>query len=66
LILGVGGFAIGVALTALFRDYFPRRVLMQPGDLAALLGVVVIVCLLGSALSVRAAVKIDAARALGG
>jgi putative ABC transport system permease protein len=32
LILGVGGFAVGVALTALFKDYFPRRVLMQPGD----------------------------------
>jgi putative ABC transport system permease protein len=66
LILGVGGFAVGVALTALFKDYFPRRVLMQPGDLAALLAVVVIVCLLGSALSVRAAVKVDPARALGG
>jgi putative ABC transport system permease protein len=66
LILGVSGFAIGVGLTALFKDYFPRRVLMQPGDLAVLLGVVVIVCLLGSALSVRAAVKIDPARALGG
>lgn len=66
LILGVGGFAIGVVLTALFKDYFPRRVLMMPGDLAALLAVVVIVCLLGSALSVRAAVKIDPARALGG
>jgi len=66
LILGVSGFAIGVGLTALFKDYFPRRVLMQPGDLAVLLGVVVIVCLLGSALSVRAAVKIDPARALVG
>lgn len=66
LILGVGGFAIGVVLTGLFKDYFPRRVLMQPTDLAALLGIVVIVCLFGSALSVRAAVKIDPARALGG
>lgn len=66
LILGIGGFAIGVALTALFKGYFPRRVLMLPGDLAALLAVVVIVCLLGSALSVRAAVKVDPARALGG
>jgi len=66
LILGVGGFAVGVALTALFKDHFPRRVLMLPGDLAILLGIVLIVCLLGSALSVRAAVKIDPARALGG
>jgi putative ABC transport system permease protein len=66
LILGVGGFAVGVALTATFKGYFPRRVLMQPGDLAALFVVVVVVCLLGSALSVRAAVKVDPARALGG
>jgi putative ABC transport system permease protein len=66
LILGVGGFGIGVALVAVFKGYFPRRVLMQPGDLLALLGVVVIICLLSSALSVRAAVKIDPARALGG
>jgi putative ABC transport system permease protein len=66
LILGIGGFATGVVLTALFKDYFPRRVLLLPGDLAVLLGIVVIVCLLGSALSVRAAVKIDPARALGG
>src|SRR5579863_4454181 len=65
-ILGVGGFAIGVALTALFKDYFPRRVLLQSGDLITLLVIVVIVCLLGSALSVRAAMKIDPARALGG
>jgi putative ABC transport system permease protein len=66
LILGVGGFGIGVALVAVFKGSFPRRVLMQPNDLLALLGIVVIVCLLGSALSVRAAVKIDPAKALGG
>jgi putative ABC transport system permease protein len=66
LILGVGGFGLGVALTAAFRGYFPRRVVMEPLDLAVLFVVVVVVCLLASALSVRAAIKIDPAKALAG
>ena len=39
---------------------------MLPEDIAALFGVVLIVCLLGSVLGVRAAIRIDAARALTG
>lgn len=64
LILGVGGFGLGVVLTAAFKGYFPRRVLMEPGDIAILFGVVIVICLLASALSVRAAVKVDPATAL--
>jgi hypothetical protein len=39
---------------------------MLPEDIAALFGAVVIVCLLGSVLGVRAALRVDAARALTG
>ena len=64
LVLGVSGFALGVALTAAFKRYFPRRVVMEPGDIAILFVIVVVICLLASALSVRAAVKVDPATAL--
>ena len=64
LILGVGGFGLGVALTAAFKGYFPRRVLMEPSDIAILFVIVIVICLLASALSVRAAVKVDPATAL--
>ncbi len=64
LVLGVSGFGLGVALTAAFKDYFPRRVLMEPRDIAILFIIVVAICLLASALSVRAAVKVDPATAL--
>lgn len=66
LVLGVGGYALGIVLVAAFRNRFPRRVEMLPRDLAILLLVVVVVCLLGSALSVRTAVKVDPAKALSG
>jgi ABC-type antimicrobial peptide transport system permease subunit len=39
---------------------------MLPEDIATLFGVVVVVCLLASMLGVRAALRIDAARALTG
>lgn len=65
LVLGLAGYGLGVALTATFKGHFPRRVLMEPRDLGILLLVVVVICLIGSALSVRAALKVDPAQALG-
>jgi len=64
LTLGVSGFALGVALTATFKGYFPRRVQMEPRDVAILFVIVIVMCLLASALSVRAAVRVDPATAL--
>ncbi len=66
LLMGVVGFIAGTTLVALARDRFPRRVVMEPGDLITLFGVVVLVCLLASALGVRVAVRVDPARALVG
>jgi putative ABC transport system permease protein len=65
LMLGVSAFAVGVALAAAFKGYFPRRVQMELRDIAILFAIVVVMCLLASILSVRAAVKIDPATALG-
>lgn len=66
LVLGVSGFTLGVALISVFKSYFPRRVLIEPQDVAILFVIVVIVCLLASLLGVRAAVKVDPAKALAG
>jgi putative ABC transport system permease protein len=66
LLLGISGFAGGVVLVYAFHDRFPRRIEMLPGDIAALGLIVVLVCLLASALGVRVAVKVDPAQALAG
>jgi putative ABC transport system permease protein len=66
LALGFMGFGIGAALIFNTKDYFPRRVVLEP-DNALLLGLVVVaVCLLSSGLGVRAALRVDPATALGG
>jgi putative ABC transport system permease protein len=66
LLLGIVGFIAGTTLVYLFNGWFPRRIEMLPEDIATLFGVVVVVCLLASMLGVRAALRIDAARALTG
>jgi putative ABC transport system permease protein len=65
LALGLTGFGFGALLIANIKDYFPRRVVLEPDNVLALGGVVVAVCLLASALGVRAALKADPATALG-
>jgi putative ABC transport system permease protein len=64
--MGGIGFAIGAILIALAKDYFPRRVMLQPEDVLALGVIVLLVCLLASGLGVRLALKVDPATALGG
>lgn len=66
LALGLIGFAIGVALILGIKDYFPRRVVLEPDNVAILGLVVFAVCLLSSGLGVRAALKVDPATAIGG
>ena len=66
LLMGVISFVAGAALVYAFNGWFPRRIVMLPEDIARLFGVVVVVCLLASTLGVRAALRIDPARALTG
>jgi len=64
--LGLIGFSIGAAFIVNVKDFFPRRVVLEP-DNVLILGIVVFaVCLLSSGLGVRAALKVDPATALGG
>jgi putative ABC transport system permease protein len=66
LALGLIGFAGGSLLIAAIKDYFPRRVVLELDNVLMLGTIVVAVCLLASALGVRAALKVDPATALGG
>ncbi len=65
LALGAIGFGFGALLITTIKDYFPRRVVLQPEDGLALAAVVILVCLLASGLGVRLALKTDPATALG-
>jgi putative ABC transport system permease protein len=64
LTLGVAGYAIGLSLIELTKSHFPRRVQLEPRDLIIVFVIVIVVCLAGSVLGVRAAVKVDPAEAL--
>jgi putative ABC transport system permease protein len=66
LAMGIIGYLAGAALVFAFNGWFPRRVVMLEGDILALFGLVVVVCILASMLGVRAALRVDAARALTG
>ncbi|MEQ1715365.1 MAG: ABC transporter permease [Hyphomicrobium sp.] len=66
LALGFIGFATGATLIVNIKDYFPRRVVLEPDNVLILAAIVFVVCLLSSALGVRVALKVDPATALGG
>lgn len=66
LLMGVVSFVGGAALVYAFNDRFPRSIIMLPEDIGAIFSLVVIVCLLASLLGVRAALRVDPARALTG
>jgi len=65
LAMGTIGFGFGALLITSVKDYFPRRVVLQPEDGLALAAAVILVCVLSSALGVRLALKVDPATALG-
>lgn len=66
LAMGAIGFGVGALLINGVKDYFPRRVILQPEDGLVLAVAVIIVCILSSGLGVRLALKVDPAAALGG
>ena len=66
LAMGLIGFGFGAILITSIKDYFPRRVVLQPEDGLALAATVILVCVLSSGLGVRLALKVDPATALGG
>jgi putative ABC transport system permease protein len=66
LAMGVISFVAGAILINLTHGFFPRRLVLEPSDAVTLFGIVLVVCLIASALGVRTALKIDPASALAG
>jgi putative ABC transport system permease protein len=66
LALGLIGFTVAAILIVNFKDYFPRRVVLEPASVVVLGLIVFAVCLLASGLGVRAALRVEPATALGG
>lgn len=66
LAMGIISFVAGAALINAGQGYFPRRVVLELADAAMLFGVVLVACLIASALGVRTALRIDPASALAG
>ena len=66
LALGSVGWAFGLVLVLLIKDYFPRRVVLEPQDALLLGAIIFVVCIVASGLGVRAALKVDPATAIGG
>jgi putative ABC transport system permease protein len=64
MVLGVAAFVLGLGLILAVKDRFPRRVMLEPRDVAVVFAIVLVVCLLASVLGVRTALKVDATKAL--
>jgi putative ABC transport system permease protein len=64
--LGVIGFVVGKISATFWAPFFPKYVLLEPGDSARGFVAVVVICVLASVLAIRAALKVDPAEAISG
>ena len=64
--LGLIGFMVGKTVATLWAPYFPKYVLLEPGDAARGLAAVLLICALASTLAIRTALRVDPATAIGG
>lgn len=64
--LGLIGFMVGKTAATVWAPFFPKYVLLEPGDAARGLLVVMVICALASTLAIRAALRVDPATAIGG
>ncbi|MEO0821713.1 MAG: ABC transporter permease [Pseudomonadota bacterium] len=56
-LIGLGGYAVGVALAHGIFPFFPRRVVLDPQDLGLMLGAVLLIGLLAAQLGIRRAMQ---------
>jgi len=66
LLLGGVGYIAAVGWVFAVRDVFPRTVALGVAEVAVMAGVIGVICLLASLLSIRAALRIEPQAALGG
>jgi len=64
--LGLIGFMVGKVVATLWAPYFPKYVLLLPGDTLSAFFAVMAICALASLLAIRTALKVDPAEAIGG
>jgi len=64
--LGVIGFVVGKIAATFWAPFFPKYVLLMPGDSVSGFIAVLVICVLASVLAIRAALRIDPAEAIGG
>ena len=64
--LGLIGFVVGKVAATFWAPFFPKYVLLEPGDAVRGFVAVVLICVLASILAIRAALKVDPAEAIGG
>lgn len=64
--LGLIGFMVGKTAATLWAPFFPKFVLLEPGDALRGFIVVMVICALASTLAIREALRIDPATAIGG
>jgi putative ABC transport system permease protein len=62
--MGLAGYLAGLALVLTFQPYLPRRIVLDPGTVTAVLVITVVICLVASILGIRLALKVDPAEAL--
>ncbi len=64
--LGLIGFIVGKTAATLWAPFFPKFVLLEPGDAVRGFIVVMVICALASTLAIRVALRVDPATAIGG
>ena len=64
--LGAIGFVVGKIAATLWSPFFPRYVLLEPGDAIRGFIIVMVISVLASILAITAALKVDPAEAIGG
>ena len=64
--LGLIGFMVGKSAATFWAPFFPKFVLLEPGDAVRGFIVVMLICALASTLAIRVALRVDPATAIGG
>ena len=64
--LGLIGFMVGKTAATVWAPFFPKFVLLEPGDAVRGFIVVMLICALASTLAIRVALRVDPATAIGG
>ena len=64
--LGLIGFMVGKTSATVWAPFFPKFVLLEPGDAVRGFIVVMVICALASTLAIRVALRVDPATAIGG